>query len=399
MARNEKELMSIADERIMGTYRRFPVVFTRGRGTRLWDVEGREYLDFVAGIAVCSLGHAHPAVTEAIGEQAKRLVHVSNLFYIEAQIEYARLLTDNCALKKVFFCNSGAEANEGAIKLARKYGNDHSGGLRNEIITMTSSFHGRTMATITATGQEKFQKGFHPLLPGFRYAPFNDLETLAGMITERTCAVMVEPVQAEGGVRLPAPGYFTGLRRLCDERDVLLILDEVQVGMGRTGTLFAYEQEGIIPDIVTLAKAMGNGFPLGATLSGEKVAAAFEPGSHASTFGGNPLGMAAARATLEVLLGEGIIAGCRDRGTYLLARMEELRARHGIIADVRGRGLLVAVELGCEAAGIIARAMKRGLLIASAGPNVLRFVPPLIVTEQEIDQAAAILDEIFKEGE
>ena len=396
---NEKEYISIADKCIMGTYRRYPVVFTRGRGMKLWDSEGREYLDFVAGIAVCSLGHAHPAVTRAMQEQAERLVHVSNLYYIEAQIEYARLLTENCALKKVFFCNSGAEANEGAIKLARKFGNDSSSGMRNEIISMIASFHGRTMATITATGQEKFQQGFHPLLPGFKYAPFNDLETLAGMITERTCAVLVEPIQAEGGIRLPAPGYFAGLRKLCDERNILLILDEVQVGMGRTGSLFAYEQEGIIPDIITIAKAMGNGFPLGATLAGEKVAAAFEPGSHASTFGGNPLGMAAARATLEILLSEGIIQECRNKGSYLMARMQELQARHKLIKEVRGRGLLVGVELNREAAVIITRAMKRGLLIASAGPNVLRFVPPLIATKQDIDQATAILDEVFKEEE
>ncbi|HPN09629.1 MAG TPA: aspartate aminotransferase family protein [Syntrophales bacterium] len=396
---NEKEYISIADKCIMGTYRRYPVVFTRGRGMKLWDSEGREYLDFVAGIAVCSLGHAHPAVTRAMQEQAERLVHVSNLYYIEAQIEYARLLTENCALKKVFFCNSGAEANEGAIKLARKFGNDSSSGMRNEIISMIASFHGRTMATITATGQEKFQQGFHPLLPGFKYAPFNDLETLAGMITERTCAVLVEPIQAEGGIRLPAPGYFAGLRKLCDERNILLILDEVQVGMGRTGSLFAYEQEGIIPDIITMAKAMGNGFPLGATLAGEKVAAAFEPGSHASTFGGNPLGMAAARATLEILLSEGIIQECRNKGSYLMARMQELQTRHKLIKEVRGRGLLVGVELNREAAVIIARAMKRGLLIASAGPNVLRFVPPLIATKQDIDQATAILDEVFKEEE
>ncbi len=396
---NEKEYISIADKCIMGTYRRYPVVFTRGRGMKLWDSEGREYLDFVAGIAVCSLGHAHPAVTRAMQEQAERLVHVSNLYYIEAQIEYARLLTENCALKKVFFCNSGAEANEGAIKLARKFGNDSSSGMRNEIISMIASFHGRTMATITATGQEKFQQGFHPLLPGFKYAPFNDLETLAGMITERTCAVLVEPIQAEGGIRLPAPGYFAGLRKLCDERNILLILDEVQVGMGRTGSLFAYEQEGIIPDIITMAKAMGNGFPLGATLAGEKVAAAFEPGSHASTFGGNPLGMAAARVTLEILLSEGIIQECRNKGSYLMARMQELQTRHKLIKEVRGRGLLVGVELNREAAVIIARAMKRGLLIASAGPNVLRFVPPLIATKQDIDQATAILDEVFKEEE
>ncbi|HOF04014.1 MAG TPA: aspartate aminotransferase family protein [Syntrophales bacterium] len=394
---NEKELINIADQYIMGTYRRFPVVFTRGKGMNLWDTEGREYLDFVAGIAVCSLGHAHPAVTEAIRNQAEKLLHVSNLYYIEAQIEYARLLAANCVLKKIFFCNSGAEANEGAIKLARKFGNENSGGLKNEIITMAGSFHGRTMATITATGQEKFRKDFHPLLPGFKYAPFNDLETLEKMITPETCAVMVEPIQAEGGIRVPAPGYFPGLRRLCDERKILLILDEVQVGMGRTGTLFAYEHEGIVPDIITMAKAMGNGFPLGAVLAREDVAAAFTPGSHASTFGGNPLAMAAARATLEVMIDGGVLAGCRARGAYLQAKLEGLRTRYPLLREVRGRGLLVGVETEREVGDIIAGAMKKGLLIAQAGPHVLRFVPPLIVSDGDIERAVAILEAVLQE--
>jgi len=396
---NKEEMISIADQCIMGTYKRFPVVFSRGKGMKLWDNEGREYLDFVAGIAVCSLGHAHPEITRAIGAQAERLVHVSNLYHIEAQIEYARLLMANSVLDKVFFCNSGAEANEGAIKLARRYGNEGSDGTRNEIITMKGSFHGRTMATITATGQEKFQQGFQPLLPGFVYVPFNDLEAVARAITPRTCAVMVEPVQAEGGIRIAAPGYFHALRRLCEERGLLLILDEVQTGMGRTGTLFAHEQEDILPDIVTMAKAMGNGFPLGAVLAREKIAAAFVPGSHASTFGGNPLAMAAAKVTLEVMLRDGLIEACRKKGEYFLQLLGELQGRHGQIKEVRGRGLLVGVELEGEAGGIIARAMDRGILIASAGPNVLRFVPPLIVEKGDILRVVEVLDELLKEGE
>jgi len=395
---NKEEWMSDSDKYIMGTYRRFPVVFTRGKGMKLWDTDGREYLDFVAGIAVCSLGHAHPAVSDAIKRQADKLVHVSNLYHIDSQIEYARLLIQHAALDKVFFCNSGAEANEGAIKLAKKYGNDRSGGLKNEIVTMSGSFHGRTMATITATGQDKFHKGFDPLLAGFKYVPFNDLGALVQAVSGKTCAVMVEPIQAEGGIRVPDPDYFQSVRRLCDEKDILLILDEVQVGMGRTGTLFAHEQDGIIPDIVTMAKAMGNGFPIGAVLAKNGVAEAFEPGSHASTFGGNPLAMAAAKATLETLLAEDVIGSCRLRGNYFMSTLNELRNKHSVIREVRGRGLLIGMELDCEVAGIIKKCMERGLLIASAGAQVLRFVPPLIVTEPEIDQCVDILDGVLREG-
>jgi acetylornithine/N-succinyldiaminopimelate aminotransferase len=398
MIMKKEELISDSDKYIMGTYKRFPVVFTKGRGMKLWDTNGREYLDFVAGIAVCSLGHAHPRVTEAIKNQADKLVHVSNLYHIEAQIEYAKLLIQNSELDKVFFCNSGAEANEGAIKLAKKYGNDCSDGKKNEIITMYGSFHGRTMATITATGQDKFHKGFNPLLAGFQYVPFNDVEVLGKAISEKTCAVMIEPIQAEGGIRVPDPDYFQRIRRLCDERDVLMILDEVQVGMGRTGTLFAHEQDGIIPDIVTMAKAMGNGFPIGAVLAKDSVAAAFEPGSHASTFGGNPLAMAVAKATLEILLDENLMSNCRLMGVYFMNKLNVLREKHTVIKEVRGRGLLIGVELDCEAATIIKKGMDRGILLASAGTNVLRFVPPLIVTEQDIDQVVEILNDILREG-
>ncbi len=283
----EKELMALAGRYLMGTYNRYPIVLERGSGTRVWDTEGREYLDFVAGIAVCSLGHAHPHVTDAIRRQAETLVHVSNLYFIETQIRYAAFLMSHAFEGKVFFCNSGAEANEAAIKLARKYGNEVLGQGCNEIVSMKQSFHGRTLATVAATGQEKIQKGFDSLPGGFTYAPFNDLAALEGVLTNKTCAVLLEPIQGESGVRIPDAGYLSAVRRLCRERGILLIFDEVQVGMGRTGRLFAHEHDGVTPDVMTLAKALGNGMPVGAMVASDRIAATFTPGSHASTFGGN----------------------------------------------------------------------------------------------------------------
>ena len=313
------EWIAEGERYVMGTYKRFPLVLTEGAGMAVWDCEGREYLDFIGGIAVCSLGHSHPKVVEAIQKQAAKLTHVSNLYHIPPQIELARLLVENSFADKVFFCNSGAEANEGAIKLARKYGCDILGG-KYEIITMENSFHGRTLATITATGQEKFRKGFEPLPDGFVYVPYNDLEAIEQAVSERTCAVMLEPIQAEGGVRVPDERYLKGVRKICDERNLLMILDEVQVGMGRTGKLFAYEHEGVSPDIMSLAKALGNGFPVGAMLATDRVASAFAPGNHASTFGGNPLAMAAGKAAFEVLTQEGVIEHGARVGLYLKKR-------------------------------------------------------------------------------
>ncbi|MDP2724697.1 MAG: acetylornithine/succinylornithine family transaminase, partial [Syntrophales bacterium] len=274
----------MADKLIMGTYKRFPVVLVKGAGARVWDRTGKEYLDFVAGIAVCSLGHSHPRVMEAIGKQLENLTHVSNLYYQEPQIRLAKILVHNSFADRVFFCNSGAEANEAAIKLARKYSHDNAGGNKYELITMLNSFHGRTLATVAATGQEKFHKGFEPLPEGFRFVPFNDPYAMEGAITDKTCGVMLEPIQGEGGVVIPDEGYLREVRIICDKYGILLILDEVQTGMGRTGELFAYESSGIKPDILTMAKALGNGFPVGAMLATEKVASAFVPGSHASTF-------------------------------------------------------------------------------------------------------------------
>ncbi|HOK06998.1 MAG TPA: acetylornithine transaminase [Syntrophales bacterium] len=389
-----QELMALGERVIMGTYRRFPVVLARGEGSRVWDTEGKEYLDFVGGIAVCALGHCHPAVAEAVSRQVSLLCHVSNLYHIENQILYAAMLIKRSFADQVFFCNSGAEANEAAIKLARKYGNERLGG-RHEIITMKGSFHGRTLATVAATGQEKFHKGFQPLPAGFRYVPFNDLDALKEAVNDKTCAVMVEPIQAEGGVNVPDGGYLAGVRALCDEQGILMILDEVQTGMGRTGTMFAHEYEGVTPHIMTLAKALGNGFPLGAMLATSDVASAFEPGSHASTFGGNPLAMAAARATLEIIAAEGFLEGVRERSSYFLEGLRELQRRLPVVKEVRGRGMLLGVELNAEGAEIIDRCREKGLLIASAGPRVLRFVPPLIVTRGEMDRALEILGEVL----
>ncbi len=393
-----EELISLSGQYVMNTYRRFPLVLVRGAGARVWDSDGREYLDMAGGIAVCSLGHAHPKVTAAIQEQAAKLLHVSNLYHIEPQIRFARMLVEHSFADKVFFCNSGAEANEAAIKLARKYGHERLGG-RYELITMRDSFHGRTLATITATGQEKFQAGFSPLPEGFKYAPYNDLQALEASITDRTCGVLLEPIQGEGGVRIPAAGYLRGVREICDRRGILMLLDEVQVGVGRTGTLFAYEHDGIWPDIMTLAKALGNGFPVGAMLATERVAASFQPGSHASTFGGNPLAMVSCIAVFETLLGDGILANCRRVGSRFLEGLRHLQDCHDRIRDVRGLGLMIGVELAEDAAEVVGHCMKRGLLVITSGSgNVLRFVPPLIITESDADCAIDILDEVLKQS-
>lgn len=390
------ELMQQADQVIMGTYKRFPIALVRGQGARLWDGEGKEYLDFVAGIAVCSLGHSHPRVVEAIIQQAQRLSHTSNLYYIELQVRLARLLVDNSFADRVFFCNSGAEANEAAIKLARKYSRGNSAGQKYEIICMLNSFHGRTLATVAATGQEKFHKGFEPLPEGFRFVPYNDLPALEQAITDRTCGVLLEPIQGEAGVIIPAENYLREVRSICDRHGLLMILDEVQTGMGRTGRFFAYERAGVKPDILTMAKALGNGFPVGAMLATEKIAAAFVPGSHASTFGGNFLAMAAACAAVEALLGEGILENTVAMGSYFLDKLTGLMGKHGAIKTVRGRGLMVAMELLGAGDEIVQQCLKKGLLINCTNGNVLRFVPPLIINKQDIDQAVGILDEVLQ---
>jgi acetylornithine/N-succinyldiaminopimelate aminotransferase len=391
------EAIQQADQVIMGTYRRFPIVLVKGLGTRVWDSTGKEYLDLVAGIAVCNLGHSHPRVVAAIIKQVGNLTHVSNLYYIEPQIRLAKLLVDNSFAERVFFCNSGAEANEAAIKLARKFAHENLDGNKFELICMRNSFHGRTLATVAATGQEKFHKGFEPLPEGFRFVPYDDLAALEAAIGDKTCGVLLEPIQGEGGVIIPSADYLRGVRDICDRHGLLMILDEVQTGMGRTGHFFAYEQTGIKPDILTLAKALGNGFPVGAMLTTDKVAAAFVPGSHASTFGGNPLAMAAACAAVETLLQEGILENCRAMGAYFLDQLAGLMKKYSAIKAIRGRGLMVAMELHGPGEEIVLKCLKKGLLINCTNGNILRFVPPLIISADNIDQAVQILDEVMRE--
>lgn len=392
-----KRILEESSHYIMNTYERFPVVLRKGRGVNVWSSDGKEYLDFVGGIAVNILGHCHPRVVIALQKQAQRLLHVSNLYHNEPQIKLAKLLVEHSFADKVFFCNSGAEANEAAIKLARKYAKENMQGTRFEIVTALNSFHGRTLAALTATGQKKFQKGFEPLVPGFRHADFNDISSLEKAITDETCAIMLELIQGEGGVRVATPDYIKAVRELCDSRGLLLILDEVQTGMGRTGRLFAYENFGIQPDVMTLAKGLGGGFPIGAMLATNKISAAFQPGSHASTFGGNPLACAAAIAAIETLLEDGFILDqCRRMGAYLTAGLHELKKEYpGVVTDIRGMGLLVGMELTRECGSIVKACMDRGVFINCTAGNVLRFTPALIVQEKEIDHVLDILDDIL----
>ena len=388
-------IMHTADRVIAATYKRFPVVMERGQGCTLWDTQGRRYTDFVAGIAVCNLGHAHPRIADAVARQARRLVHVSNLYYTIPQTELARMLVEHSFADRVFFGNSGAEANEAAIKLARKYFKDDGQPERFRIVCMEKSFHGRTMATLSATGQDKIKQGFDPVLEGFSFVPFNDIGALESAIDDRTCAVMLEPIQGEGGIRCPGPDYLQQVRRLCDQRGMLMILDEIQTGMGRTGTLFAHEQYGVTPDIMTLAKALANGLPIGAMLATERVAAAFGIGAHASTFGGTPLVTAAALETLKIMDEERIVNRARDTGTYFTDALKQLKHRHRRIAEVRGRGLLLGIQLNGPADELVPVLMEKGFLVNCVQGDTLRFVPPLIIQQDEIDRLIQCLDEVL----
>jgi predicted acetylornithine/succinylornithine family transaminase len=387
--------MNLSDKYIASTYSRLPIVITKGNGCRVWDSDGKEYLDFVGGLAVCNLGHCHPNIVEAIKEQSNRLIHVSNLYYTEPQAELAKLLIENSFADKVFFCNSGAEANEAAIKLARKYTKEKGKDDQPEIITMTNSFHGRTMATITATGQEKFHKGFEPLLPGFTYVPFNDIQAIEKAIDRKTCAILVEPIQGEGGVNCPSDNYLKGLRKICDNHGILLIFDEVQVGLGRTGTLFAYEGYGVKPDIMTLAKGLAGGVPIGAMLARKEVVESFSPGSHASTFGGNPVVTASALATINTILKNGILQNCIEVGEYFFKKLTQLKRQYPFIKEVRGKGLIIGMELEFDGGDIVKECMDRGVLINCTMGKTLRFLPPLIVTKGEVDKVIRVLDDMF----
>ncbi len=394
---NSQQWMEKADKYVMKNYGRYPIVAVRGSGCRVWDADGKEYLDFLAGIAVNNLGHCHPKIVEALRKQAGEMIHCSNLYHIPPQIELAELLCENSFADKVFFCNSGAEANEAAIKLARKYSREKYGPERFEIITASESFHGRTMATLSATGQEKIQRFFDPLLHGFTHVPYNDVEALEKAISPRTCAVMLEPIQGESGVKVPSPDYFREIRRICDKHSVLLIFDEVQVGMGRTGHLFAYEHFGVAPDIMTLAKALAGGAPIGAMLTKDEYAAAFTPGSHGSTFGGNPLVTAAAVAAVRTISDKGFLEQVVRMGDYLRGRLKEVGGRYPYVTEVRGIGLMIGMGLSIPGADIIRKGHERGLLLNCTHDTVLRFVPPLVVTKEEIDEMLMILDGILAE--
>ena len=388
-----KQLLDAGGKHLMAFTKRAPVALVRGEGMRVWDSDGKEYLDFTGGIAVTALGHSHPRVVGTIREQATTLLHVSNLFHIPQQTHLAKLLCEHSFADRVFFSNSGAEANEAAIKLARKWAKEHGASDRGDIITMRGGFHGRTLATVTATAQEKYHHGFEPLPGGFKYVPFNDLRTVERAIDSHTAGIMVEPIQGEGGVNIPDDGYLPGLRKLCDEAGVCLIFDEIQTGMGRTGRLWGYEHAGVAPDVMTLAKALANGVPIGATLATDEVAAAFGPGSHGSTFGGNPFATAVGLTVLTTLLEERLPQRADKMGRLLLAELDKVRGRRAAaIKTIRGRGCLVGIDLVPPVADVLTACRERGLLVLSAGDNTLRLAPSLVLDESDVARGVEIIE-------
>jgi len=386
----------LAKKYLMNTSKRVPVTLVRGEGAKVWDDKGKEYLDFVGGWATNSLGHCHPEIAKAVAKQARTLIQASNQFYTVPQIKLAELLVQNSCLDKVFFCNSGAEAAEGAVKLARRYGKLHLAGAY-EVITAKNSFHGRTLAMTAATGQQKFQQPYTPLPIGFINVDYDNIGAIKAATSDKTCAVMLEVIQGEGGVNIPTDDYFKQVRSWCDEKGILLILDEIQTGIGRTGTLFGYQQCGIEPDIMALAKGLGSGVPIGAFLAKNR-AAVFEPGEHGSTFGGNPLACAAGYATLKYVLGHNVVENCRVVGDYLMQSLKGLEAKSDFIVDVRGRGLLVALEFSRDvSADVVQACLEQGLLLNAVKPNAIRFMPPLIIGKSEVDEAVDILEKVLVE--
>ena len=392
-----EEIIAQAEDVIIHTYGRYPVAFVRGQGATVWDANGKAYTDFLSGIAVCVLGHCHPRIVEAIKQQAETLLHVSNFYYTLPQTEVAAFLSAHAFGGKSFFCNSGAEANEAALKIARKYGHDHHGPERSEFITTTNSFHGRTLGTVAATGQVKVQKGFEPLLPGFTHVPYGDLAAVEQAMTERTCAVFVEPIQGEGGIVVPPDGYLEGLRHMCDQRDVLLMFDEVQTGIGHTGYLFGYQHHGVVPDVMTLAKGLGGGLPIGVMMAKPHVAESLGSGTHGSTFGGNPVACSAALAVLQTIEEENILDHVKQVGAHFFAGLQRLQAKYAFITEVRGRGLMLAAELDRPGAHMVVKCMERGYLINCTVDTVLRFLPPLTITAQEVDGLLTVLDTVLGE--
>ena len=393
--KSNQELIKLTNKHVAKNYGRYPIGLVRGKGTAVWDASGKKYIDFVAGLAVDNLGHCPPTVVSAIRKQAGKLLHVSNLYHIEPQSQLAAELTRLTFANKFFFCNSGTEANEAAIKLARRWFYDNGQPKRFEIITMNDSFHGRTMASLSATAQKKIHTGFKPLLPGFKYVPFNDIAAFKKAITKKTCAVLIEPIQGEGGVNLARDSYLKTLRKICNEKGILLIFDEIQTGFGRTGRLFAYERYKIKPDIITLAKALGGGVAIGAMGSTNKIIESFSPGTHGATFGGNPLACAASLASLKTLTKKGFLQKASSQGDYFLKQLYCLKEKFPIIREVRGVGLMLAVELDQPGANVVTDCMNEGILINCIQQSTIRFLPPLIITRKEIDLLITTLSKIF----
>ncbi len=386
---NTQEIMDLDKKFVMQTYGRQPIVLSHGKGAEVWDIDGKSYLDCFAGVAVNNVGHSHPKVALAICHQSQRMIHCSNVYYTLEQAELAKLLTQISSHDRVFFANSGAEANEGAIKLARKY----SG--KGEIIAAHNSFHGRTLATVTATGTDKYKEPFKPLPAGFKHVPFGDIQAMVEAITEKTAAIILEPIQGEGGVIVPPEGYLEDVQNLCRQKDILLILDEVQTGFGRTGEMFASKSFKIQPDITTVAKAMGGGYPMGAILANEKVADAFEPGDHGSTFGGNPLGCAASKAAIEVILDEKLTYQSKVLGEYFKKSLEEVASKYDIVKEVRGMGLMIGLELTKSCTEVVSEARKQGILINCTAGTVVRLLPPLVIKKEQLDIVVHVMDEVL----
>lgn len=391
-----QEVIELEREHMVGVFERPPFVLERGEGVYLFDSEGRRYLDFVSGVAVNIFGHGHPDILRAISAQAKRLIHCSNLYYSEPGVWLAKLLVENSFADKAFFCNSGTEAMEGAIKFVRKWAHHTFNPPRTRIIAFENSFHGRTLAALSATGQPEFQDGFQPLVPGFKHVPFNKLEAVKGVVDQDTCAIIVEPIQGEGGVYPASSEFLHGLRETCDRNQLLLVFDEVQCGLGRTGALFAYQNYGVEPDVLTIAKSLGGGIPMGAVLLTDRVVEPIKPGNHGTTLGGNPLACAVAETIFGKLIDGEIIAGVKEKGEYFLSLLKELAERYRSIKEVRGLGLMVGVELEFEAKPVVEGCYQRGVLITTAGKKVLRFLPPLIVEKEHIDRLVEALDEVFQ---
>ena len=387
---NTEEIMALDKEYVMQTYGRQPIALEKGSGAVVWDVEGNSYIDCLAGIAVNNVGHAHPKVAEAICNQAKSLIHTSNLYYTQQQVELAKLLVEVSPHDLAFFCNSGAEAVEGSIKLARKYTG------KGEIIVMKNSFHGRTITALSATGQTKYQKGFEPLAPGFTHVPYGDVDAVEKTISDKTAAVMVEAIQGEGGIVLPPEGYLKKLKDLCEEKEILLIFDEVQTGFGRTGEMFASQTFNVTPDIAALAKGIAGGFPMGAIMATKEVGSAFQPGDHAATFGGGPLACAAAKASIEVILDEDLLSKSRENGKYFKSLLESLKDKYEMIKEVRGSGLMLGMELDMNCAEMVDDMRNRGVLINCTADNVLRFVPPLVIGKEQVDTVISHMDDMLK---